>query len=304
MTKNLTQNRQLKAFLFLILLVSFGLYGCAKTAVKETKKATPEKVLRVSISGMVTPKETFDQYDAMLKYLAEKTGRKYVLIQRKTYAEVNELVKNKQVDLAFICSGAYLPAKRDCNAELLAVPVVAGRPEYYSDIIVAEDSGLTDFSQLKGRSFAFTDELSNTGKLYPTFLIAQTGQTPGTFFSKYIFTYNHDNSIKAVQQKTVEGAAVDSLIYDYLAAKGPAATSGVRILMKSPAFGIPPVIVNKDTDPALKAELKSVLLGLDQDPKGAKILRSLLIDRFIESDDALYQTIADMESYVRERGIK
>lgn len=304
MTGRYLYSKSLPFFAVLLIALAFCFGGCQKAAIKKTTKAKPVKVLRVSVSGMVTPKETFDQYDALLKYIAIKTGRKYELLQRKTYAEVNQLVKDNKVDVAFVCTGAYLPAKRDCNAELLAVPVVREQPLYYSYIIVPQDSAAKEFGDLNGKKFAFTDALSNTGKLYPTYLTAAAGRNPDTFFSSTIFTYNHDNSIRAVQQKTVDGAAVDSLIFDYLAAKRPAATQGVRVLQKSPAFGIPPVIVNADMDPALKAELKKILFGLDKDPAGRKILKNLMIDRFQEGDEANYQSVADMEKYVQERGIQ
>lgn len=256
-------------------------------------------VLRVSISGMITPKQTFNQYHKLLAYLAKKSDRRYVLVQRKTYQEVNDLVRAQQVDLAFICSGAYLPAKRGSNAEMLVVPIVRGKAEYYSYIIVNSNSGITEFSQLKDKRFAFTDPLSNTGKLYPTYLLKTMGYTPDTYFSSTIFTYNHDNSIKAVQQKVVDGAAVDSLIFDYFSARSPQTTKNINIIQTSPPFGIPPVIVNKNIDGDLKAQLKAIFLGMADDKEGRAILKGLLIDSFTIGDDAAYQSIGQMEEAVK-----
>lgn len=45
-------------------------------------------------------------------YLQKKVGRPIELIQRQSYQEINDLVRDNGVDVAFICSGAYVPGKR------------------------------------------------------------------------------------------------------------------------------------------------------------------------------------------------
>ena len=115
-----------------------------------------------------------------------------------------------------------------------------------------------------------------------------------TFFSKTIFTYSHDNSILAVAKKIVDGAAVDSLVWDYLDAKKPVNTSLIRIIKKSEPYGIPPVVVPKDLDPALKKELQDILLTMHEDQTGKKILQEIMIDRFVKVEDSLYDSIRKM----------
>ncbi len=80
-------------------------------------------VLRVGISSVLSPRESLDDYQAFAEYLQTKTGRTVQLVQRQTYQEMNELVGEGEVDIAFICSGAYVVGKKK-NIELLAVPEV------------------------------------------------------------------------------------------------------------------------------------------------------------------------------------
>ena len=101
---------------------------------------------------------------------------------------------------------------------------------------------------LRGKLFAFSDPLSNTGMLIPTYTLAKMGETPELFFRKYIFTYSHDNSIRSVAEKFVDGAAVDSLIWEYLNAKDPEWTAQTRIIYKSASCGIPPLVVSPEVD--------------------------------------------------------
>lgn len=225
-----------------------------------------------------------------------KIGIPVKLVQRKTYQEVNDMVRRNSIDVAFVCSLAYVEGHDSFGMELLAVPVFDGEPYYYSYIIVPEYSNITSFKNLKNKTFAFTDPLSNSGKLSPEYMILQMGENPEKFFKMIFFTYSHDKSIKAVAEGMVDGAAVDSLVWEYLNATNPEITSKTKIIHISPPYGIPPVVVSKDIDPALKNNLSRILLNMHEDEKGRKILKKIMIDRFIKGNDSLYDSIREMKN--------
>ena len=255
--------------------------------------------LRVAVAGVVSPKETFKTYQDLLQYLGARLDRPVELVQRKTYAEVNDLVRDGGIDLAFVCSQAYVQGQQDFGMEALAAPEVRGQSLYYSYVIVPADSPAAGFDDLRGKVFAFTDPDSNTGRLVPTYLLQQRGLSPESFFHKVVYTYSHDNSIKAVADKLVDGAAVDSLVYDYTAAHDPALAARTRIILRSEPFGAPPVVVNPALAPDLKARLRETILGMHEDPRGRAILDGLMIDRFVVPDQSSYESIREMLRKVR-----
>lgn len=255
--------------------------------------------IRIAVSAIISPEETFAYYQDMFNYISLKMGVPVKLIQRKTYQEVNDLVRKNSVDAAFVCSLAYVEGNEQFGMELLVVPIVRGEPRYYSYIIVPEDSNVNSLKELKGKTFAFTDPLSNSGKLSPEYLLAQMGENPETFFRLTFFTYSHDKSIQAVAEGMVEGAAVDSLVWDFKNFTDPRFTSRTKIINKSKPFGIPPVVVSKDIDPSLKEKLRKILLEMHEDEKGREILDRIMIDRFSEANDSLYDSIREMEKVVR-----
>lgn len=188
----------LKKLLFLTLLsgliLNFG--GCEKKEVplkidfsekEEVDNPPGGRKLRFAVSAMVSPKETFIYYRAILDYLSEKIKMPVELVQRQTYAEVNNLIENCDIDIAFVCSGSYVKGKKDFGMELLIAPVIHGDTVYYSYIIVRKDSAIKSFAELRGRNFAFTDPLSNTGCLVPTYELSKMKETPDSFFGKYIY---------------------------------------------------------------------------------------------------------------------
>jgi len=68
--------------------------------------------------------------------------------------------------------------------ELLAVPVIHGELVYYSLLIVGRNTESASLGDLRGASFAFTDPLSNTGRLAPAYQLALLGTNADSFFSR------------------------------------------------------------------------------------------------------------------------
>jgi len=105
--------------------------------------ATPASAsapLRVAVAAVISPQGTLPSYDRLLACLGKALGRPVELVQRRTYAETNDLLRTRQVDLAFVCTGAYVRGQREFGMELLVAPQVNSETVYYSYIIVPADS--------------------------------------------------------------------------------------------------------------------------------------------------------------------
>ena len=278
-------------------------FGSLEAPAGGTASAPPAtSPLRIAVAPVLSAKPTSALYQQLAEYVGNKLGRPVELVQGKTYAEINDLLKSGDVAVALVCTNPYLQGRDDFGMELIAAPLVKGEPVYYSYLIVARASTAASLADLRGLSFAFTDPLSNTGRLAPTYQLALRGKNPDAFFSQTIFTYSHDSSIRAVADGVVTAAAVDSLVYDYLVEAEPAVAERVRVIERWGPFGINPVVVNPRLNPQLKDDLRGVFLGMQHDPEGAAILRSLRIDQFVVPDDSTYDSVREMRAYLRERG--
>ncbi len=243
--------------------------------------------LRMAVAAVISPQGTAESYAPLLDYISEELGRPVQLVQRRTYGEVNDLLEAGEIDLAFVCTSAYIAGQRDFGLELLAVPVVHQQPVYYSLLIVPAGSTAQSMADLQGAIFAFTDPMSFTGRVYPTHLVSELGGTPESFFSRVFFTYSHDDAIRAVATGIADGAAVDSLAYEFAIIREPELADAVRIIYRSPAFGAPPVVVSPHIRPQLKAELLDLLLTLD-DPH---VLDAIGITYFTPIEDSAYESV-------------
>jgi len=257
------------------------------------------KPLRVAVAAIISPQGTVDSYTPLRDYLSQKSGRPVQLVQRRTYQEVNDLIKNGDIDMAFVCTRAYVVGHRSFGMELLAAPQVNGKTVYYSYLIVPANSTAQSIRDLRGKVFAFTDPLSNTGYMYPLSLLADMGQTPKTFFAETFFTYSHDNAIRAVADRLADGAAVDSLVYANALKKDPTLRERTRVIERSQPFGMPPVVVAPRVRPQTKALLQNILFSMNGDPAGRAALSALGIDRFIPVDNADYNSVRALELKIK-----
>jgi phosphonate transport system substrate-binding protein len=263
-------------------------------------KSLQNNALKIAVSAIISPKQTFIYYREILDYIAREMGVHVELVQRDTYAEVNNMVKDNEIIAAFVCSGAYIDGHKAFGMELLVAPKAYGESYYYSYIIVPSNSSARQFEDLRGKKFAFTDPMSNSGKLSPTFMLANMGEKPKGFFSDVIFTYSHDKSIEAVALGLVDGAAVDSLIWDYSNDTNPEFTSKTRIIKKSPPYGIPPVVVPKGLSPDVREKMRDIFLNMHLNAEGSAILKKVKIDRFILTKDSAYNSIREMRNFVNK----
>jgi len=70
----------------------------------------------------------------------------------------------------------YLEVNRQLVS--LVAPLVYDEPVYYSYVIVPRDSPVQPFEELRGKRYAFSDPLSNSGHLVPRYILAEIGELP------------------------------------------------------------------------------------------------------------------------------
>lgn len=246
---------------------------------------------RVAVAPVISPEKSLMMYQWLVDYLGAGLNRNAVLIQRQSYAEVNDLIRHGGCDTAFICTYPFVQSERDFGAEILVVPRINGKVTYQSFIIVPAKSTAVSLLYMRGKRFASSDILSNSGWLFPAVWLLDKGEKPEIFFGEHILTGSHDRSVMAVATEYVDGAAVDSLIYEFMAKEDPSILAKTKIIMKSPEYGMPPVVVHPKMDPILKQRTLNIFINMHKTPGGKKVLTKLGIDRFVLPDDKLYDSV-------------
>jgi phosphonate transport system substrate-binding protein len=261
--------------------------------------AEVEPPIRFGLTAVVLT-ENLRFLDKWGQYLEQKMGRKVEFVLRKSYREVMDLLDSGGIEFAWICGYPYVQTREPESVKLLVVPIYRGEPRYHSYIIVHYDSPYKRFSELRGKSFAFSDPDSNSGFLYPLALMADEGEKPETFFRRTFFTFNHAETVQAVSEQFADGGAVDSYIWEYLAIFRPDITEKTRIIKKSPSFGFPPIVSRIGTNMNTVNLMKRTLENMNKDLAGKELLARLKLDGFSHQSDSLFNDIRAMANVVNK----
>lgn len=267
-----------------------------ETEIETTHFEEPVNTIRTAFASVVSPEETRHKYDLLIKYLEDHLERPITIIQKQTYEEVNELLKNGEVDLAFICSLSYVIGVDEGYVVDVATTVIDNKDLYRSYIITHENSGLETLKDLKGKRFAFVDPYSYTGRLAALDMLNSLGYTPEEFFEETFYTYSHDYAISAVARGAVDAAAVDSILFDMLLDLQNEDAIQIQIVEKGPWAGAPPIVVSNKTDNKLKDQIKELILTLDDNPRGRQILKELKIEEYVPINRENYEPIRNAKN--------
>ncbi|RJP19870.1 MAG: phosphate/phosphite/phosphonate ABC transporter substrate-binding protein [Deltaproteobacteria bacterium] len=270
----------------------------SSSAASSPASPAPQEPIRIGVSSMITPVDTVRYYQEIIDYIGARIQQPVRMVHRRTYKELDGLLERGEIKIAFICSAPYVKDRERFGVELLVAPSVNGSTRYQSYIIVHNDRAIKTFPELKGKSFAFTDPNSNSGKIYPTYLLKTMGYVPEKYFGRTVYSYSHNKSVEMVAKKVVDGAAVDSIVYEYMRKTGSPYARRTKVIKRSPPYGIPPVVVTRDIDHRLKNKVKEAFLSMRKTPRGKAILDEMMIDGFVEVPDSNYDTIREMERAV------
>ncbi|MBE7484404.1 MAG: PhnD/SsuA/transferrin family substrate-binding protein [Polyangiaceae bacterium] len=262
----------------------------------EPEPSVPGPTLRFAVGTMLSPRETARAYRQLGDYLESRTGHRVEVVQRRGYSETNALLDNWEADFGFVCTGAYVALKG--RAELLAVPVVGGKSTYASLIVARKSDPARDVTDLAGDRFAYVDPLSLSGRIYPEWFARKAAGGERAPFSETVYSHSHTGSVDLVTSGRVRAAGVDSLIFEQLAKSEPGRVESLRVLHRSPEFGIPPFVAGPKLTPALRALLRTALLEAHLHPAGTAVLDALGFERFASGDPKAYEGVAAMHRAV------
>ena len=256
----------------------------------------PDSVLRVAIAPVISPEASAWLYGDLIGYIAKNMGQRPSLVRGKNYSEVNDLIRMRQCDMAMVCTYSYVLAKAGYGVRLLAAPVVNGKRVYHSLIVVPASSDVSALSDLRNQRFASCDVLSTSGWLYPVTMLKQQGFDAARFFKKHIISGSHDRSVFAVKSGIVDAAAVESLVYERMVSLDSALDAQLKVIHRSPSFGMPPLVVPAGLPEEQFAKLQQVLLNMHTNAEGRRILAALGFDRFFVPDDDDYDSVRKLHN--------
>ena len=268
-------------------------------SIASVSAAQSQPPIKFGLTAVVVT-ENLRLLDRWSQYLEHELGRKIEFVMRRSYREVMDLLNSGSIDFAWICGYPFVQPREPEILRLMAVPIYRGAPRYHSYIIVHRDSPYKRMDDLRGQVFAFSDPDSNSGFLYPLALLSERKESLETFFRQTFFTFNHAETVQAIAEQVADGGAVDSYIWEFLAATRPEITKETRIIKRSPSFGFPPLVSRIGAKAATVKRMQEVLLEMNHNPVGKNLLTDFKLDGFGNFPVSLFYDIRKMADQTRK----
>lgn len=266
------------------------LAGSSFLAYPSTAMASNKNTIRIGLTPVFLNRRS-GFLQRWQKYLEKSLDRPVMFIQRRSYADVLELLMDEQLTAAWLCGYPYVRYQKSLT--LIAVPRYQGAPLYSAYIITGPSStNVTQFEGLRSKVFAYSDPLSNSGFLYTKAQLQSINEKDNDFFRKSFFTFGHQNVIAAVSEGLADAGSVDGYVWDSLASMSPELTQSTHILMRSGKFGFPPFVAHVNSPESDKQLIRRALMDMENNQEGQLLLRELNLDGFIKGHSSLYSGIS------------
>ena len=130
--------------------------------------------------------------------------------------------------------------------------VSKGAPVYFGDVVVAPDSDVRDFLDLRGSRFAYNEVTSLSGYRMMMDLVA-LHDSDLSFFSQTIASGSHMASMRLVADGRADCAIIDSTLLD----DRVEGTDAIRTLVSVGPYPAPPLVVAPELEDVLRSAATS-----------------------------------------------
>ena len=285
------------------LVVAALLSITVESGAQTNKTSAKTLALGIVFQGPRAPLE--EHFRPLVDYAARKltptAETKGMVVVAPTAGQMMKLLEEKRVDFYMESPYATYLINRLGAAKLLLRRWKGGLAEYRSLIFTNKETAIARLDDLRGKIIAFEDPGSTSGYFLPKLFLLKKGfsvvekPSAGAKVSSgeigYIFADTYKNIASLVLQNKVAAGAFSN---DDFASLDDTAKASISILGESESVPRHLVSVRKDLSEPVAKRLKEILLGMNQNDAGQKILR--------ETDDTTkFDSLPGGEEMVRRK---
>jgi phosphonate transport system substrate-binding protein len=207
--KEKRKEKKMKRNIWLVALVVLSLGALLLSGCGAAKLGTEQNPLIWSFVPSGEMERVASGAQAVADLIEAETGLIIDTNVATEYAGVIEAMCSDPVEahMGSLATFAYvLAAKKGC-AEAALVSTRFDSPTYNGQIIVRADSGITELSQLAGKTFCRPDPLSTSGWIIPSLDLRAAGVDPDTDLAEVVDAGSHDAVAAAVYNGDCDAGA-------------------------------------------------------------------------------------------------
>ncbi|HLA98035.1 MAG TPA: PhnD/SsuA/transferrin family substrate-binding protein [Anaerolineales bacterium] len=237
---------------------------------------------------------------ALADYLERKLSIPTEFVHAPPWQDREQMLDMGEINIAWICGLPYIQRADQPGAqvELLVAPVMRparyrNLPVYFSDVIVRRETPFTSFGDLRGVRWAYNEPNSHSGYNLTRYVLAQMGAFDG-YFGSAIQAGSHQAALQMLLAGQIDATAIDSTVLEIELENKPEVEDRIRTVATWGPSPIPPWVVQKRLPDRLKTAIREILLGMEAEIEGRRVLASLRLKRFARVRDEDYNPIRAM----------
>jgi len=234
----------------------------------------------------------------LLEWVAGQSGVSFQVIDYPAPQPLPELWKRADLGCAFMCGYPFATTKP--RPTLLAAPVPSpaaygGRPIYWTDLVTAVDAPIDNLHDALGKRMAWTTEESQSGWHAPRALLAPYAKRhEGPLFAETVGPLVTPRNVAlAIAEGRADVGPLDSYAHDLLRRHEPKLASRLRVIARTPATPIPPLVAAPDMSPGDARRVRDALLAIEDTDGLAAARESLLLSGFAEVPASAYDVLVE-----------
>jgi ABC-type phosphate/phosphonate transport system substrate-binding protein len=234
----------------------------------------------------------------LLCAIIDLAGLDVDVIDHAAPAPLEDLWNRPDIAAVFMCG---LPFSRQTPQPVLVaapVPSPAGfgdEARYWSEFVVRSDSLFRTVADTFGSRIAFTVPGSQSGCVAALSHFASLkAHVEGPLFAEIVApTITPRGALEAVVSGTAEIAPIDSYAFSLLRAHRPDLTARVRVVGRTLATPIPPLVASPSPTASGADAIASALMAAHLNPTLKPLMDRLLLRRFVRPDTADYDVLRE-----------
>ncbi|MEE9174597.1 MAG: phosphate/phosphite/phosphonate ABC transporter substrate-binding protein [Thermodesulfobacteriota bacterium] len=287
--------RHLTILWFIITALIISVAGYDKEAFSLNEEAKKDDPLVLAFIPQENPEKLIGDIEIIIEYLQKEMGIAVKGYVTQDHAAAVEALRNGEADISFMGGLPYVLAHEIIGAEVILSEVYRGSPTYRARIFVLRDSGIEKVEDLKGKSIAFADPISESGFIYPLEIMVEAGllkrgDDPKVVFSDVYFAGGYQQAIQALANGLVDAAGV-SQFADLLLT--PEQLPKITWIAESKPIPSHLVCVRKGLDKERVDAFKQAMLKLNQ-PENKHLLKYVYSpDGYVEASHSDYKSVEE-----------
>lgn len=239
--------------------------------------------------------ETVTMFKPLADYLSERLHRPVSLVTSKDFDSFWQGVNEQRYDIVHYNQYHYILSAR--NYQVVAQQQEFGKKAVGGALFVRKDSGITDISQLRGRTIIFGGgKDAMLSYIAPRFLLMQAGLRESDF--KTEFAVNPPNALLALYHKQADAAGGGDILIDLPVVRNAINTQELRLLSATEPLLFLPWAVKRSMPAKLRESIQSLMVGLESDAAGKSVLDAAKATGMGKAEDRDYNPHRKMTAAV------